>query len=52
MAGALQEDAGSLGIGIAVCMMLDGTYEPPKELEEYTKNMIKQFRKKLQGYET
>jgi hypothetical protein len=26
---ALQEDVGWVGIGPAVCMMLDGTYEPP-----------------------
>jgi hypothetical protein len=26
-------------------MMLDGTYEPPEELDEYTKKLIKQFRK-------
>jgi hypothetical protein len=27
--GDLQEDVGWLGIGPAVCMMLDGTYDPP-----------------------
>jgi hypothetical protein len=27
--GALQEDVGWVVIGPAVCMMLDGTYEPP-----------------------
>jgi hypothetical protein len=41
---ALQEDVGWIGIGPAVCMMLDGTYDPPGELDEYTKNLIKQFR--------
>jgi hypothetical protein len=32
MTGALQEDVGWAGIGIgpAVCMILDGTYEPPR----------------------
>jgi hypothetical protein len=42
--GALQEDVVWLGIGPAVCIMLDGTYEPPEELDEYTKKLIKQFR--------
>jgi hypothetical protein len=43
MTGALQEDVGWLGIGPSVCMMLDGTYEPPEEVDEYTKKLIKQF---------
>jgi hypothetical protein len=30
VAGALQEDVGWVGIGPAVCMMLDGTYDPPR----------------------
>jgi hypothetical protein len=53
MTGALQEDVGWLGIGPSACMMLDGTYEPPDEVEEYTKNLIKQFqknRKATEGY--
>jgi hypothetical protein len=29
MTGALQEDSGWIGIGPSVCMMLDGTYDPP-----------------------
>jgi hypothetical protein len=29
MTGPLQEDVGWLGIGPSVCMMLDGTYDPP-----------------------
>jgi hypothetical protein len=44
MTGALQEDVGWLWMGLAVCMMLDGTYEPPTEVDEYTKKLIKQFR--------
>jgi hypothetical protein len=43
MTGALQEDVGWVGIGPSVCMMLDGTYEPPEEVDEYTKKLIKQF---------
>jgi hypothetical protein len=45
MTGALQEDVGWEGIFPAVCMMLDGTYEPREEVDEYTKKLIKQFRK-------
>jgi hypothetical protein len=30
MTGVLQEDMRCLGIGPAVCMMLDGTYDPPR----------------------
>jgi hypothetical protein len=45
MKGALQEDVGWLGISPAVCMMLDGTYDPPEKVDEYTKKLIKQFRK-------
>jgi hypothetical protein len=30
MTGALQEDVGWVGIGPSVCMMLDGTYDPPQ----------------------
>jgi hypothetical protein len=41
--GALQEDVGWVGIGPAVCMMFDRTYEPPEEVDEYTKKLIKQF---------
>jgi hypothetical protein len=43
MTGALQEDLGWVGIGPAVCMMLDGTYDPPAEVDEYTTKLIKQF---------
>jgi hypothetical protein len=43
MTGALQEDVGWVEIDPAVCMMLDGTYEPPEEVDEYTKKLIKQF---------
>jgi hypothetical protein len=41
--GALQEDVVWVGIGPAVCMILDGTYEPLDEVDESTKKMIKQF---------
>jgi hypothetical protein len=34
MKGALQEDVGWVGICPTVCMMLDGTYEPPEEVDE------------------
>jgi hypothetical protein len=51
MTGALQEDAGWLWIGPAVCMMLDGTYDPPEEVDEYTKKLIKQFRKNRKAAE-
>jgi hypothetical protein len=43
MTGALQEDMGWFGTCPAVCMMLDGTYDPPEEVDEYTKKLIKQF---------
>jgi hypothetical protein len=43
--GAIQEDVGWLGIDPSVCMMLDGTYEPPEEVNEY-------IQEKLQGYRT
>jgi hypothetical protein len=39
----LQEDVGWVGIGPAVCMMLDGTYEPPpppQPLDARTKRPI------------
>jgi hypothetical protein len=44
--GALQEDVGWLGIGPAIRIMFDGTYDPPppEEVDEYTKKLIKQFR--------
>jgi hypothetical protein len=53
MPGALQEDVGWLGIGQAVCMMLDGTYDPPPpdEVDEYTKKLIKQFRQNRKATE-
>jgi hypothetical protein len=51
MTGVLQEDVGWLGIGPAVCMMLDGTYEPPAEVDEYTKKFIKQFRQNRKATE-
>jgi hypothetical protein len=44
MKEALQEDVGLLGIGPAVCMTLNGNYDPPEEVDEYTKKLIKQFR--------
>jgi hypothetical protein len=44
MTGALPEDVGCLGIGPAVCMMLDGTYDPPEKVDEYTKKFIKHLR--------
>jgi hypothetical protein len=43
MTGAFQEDKGWLGIGPAVCTMLDGVYEPPDEVDEYTKKLINQL---------
>jgi hypothetical protein len=51
MTGAIQEDVGWVGIGPAVCMMLDGTYEPSEEVDEYTKKLIKQFRKNRKATE-
>jgi hypothetical protein len=47
MTGALQDDGGWLGIGPAVCMMWDGTYEPPRKWMStwYTKKLIKQSRR-------
>jgi hypothetical protein len=51
MTGALQEDVGWVGIGPAVCMMLDSTYEPPEEVDEYTKKLIQQFRKNRKATE-
>jgi hypothetical protein len=45
MTGALQGGVECLGIGPSVCLILDGTYEPLTELDEYTKKLIKQFRK-------
>jgi hypothetical protein len=47
----LQDDTGWLGIGPAVCMMLDGTYEPPEEVDEYDKKLIKQFRQNRKATE-
>jgi hypothetical protein len=49
--GDLQEDVGWVGICPAVCMMLDGTYEPPEEVDEYTKKLIKQFQKNRKATE-
>jgi hypothetical protein len=51
MTGALEEDAEWVGIGPAVCMMLDGTYEPPEEVDEYTKKLIKQFQQNRKATE-
>jgi hypothetical protein len=51
MTGALQDDVGWLGIGPEVFMMLDGTYEPTEEVDEYTKKLIKQFRKNRKATE-
>jgi hypothetical protein len=51
MTVALQEDVGWVGIGPAVCIMLDGTYDPPEEVDEYTKKLIKQFRKNRKATE-
>jgi hypothetical protein len=51
MTGALQEDVGWLGIGPVVCMMLDGTYDPPEEVDEYTKKLINQFLKNREANE-
>jgi hypothetical protein len=51
MVGALQEYAGWFGIRPAVCMMLDGTYDPPEEVDEYTKKLIKQFQKSRKATE-
>jgi hypothetical protein len=42
---------GWVGIGPSVCMLLDGTYEPPKEVDEYTKKLSKQFRKNSKATE-
>jgi hypothetical protein len=51
MKGALQEDAGWIGIGPSVCMMLEGIYEPREEVDEYNKKLIKQFRKNCKATE-
>jgi hypothetical protein len=51
MTGALQEDVGWVGIGPAVCIMLDGTYDPPEEVDEYTKKLIKKSRKNRKATE-
>jgi hypothetical protein len=53
MTGALKEDVVWVGICPAVCMMLDGTYDPPppEEVDEYTKTLIKQFRKNRKATE-
>jgi hypothetical protein len=51
MKGALQEYVRWLGIGPALCMMLDITYEPPEEVDEYTNKLIKQFRKNRKATE-
>jgi hypothetical protein len=51
MTGSLQEGMGWLGIGPAVCLMLDGTYNPPEEVDEYTKKLIKQFRQNRKATE-
>jgi hypothetical protein len=32
-------------------MMLDGTYEPPEEVNAYTKKLIKQFRQNRKATE-
>jgi hypothetical protein len=51
MTGALQEDVGWLGMGPSVRMMLDSTCEPPGEVDEYAKKMIKQFRQNRKATE-
>jgi hypothetical protein len=51
MTGDLQEDVGWVGIGPSVCMMLDGTYDPPEEMDEYTKKLITQFRQNRKATE-
>jgi hypothetical protein len=53
MTGDLQEDVGWVGKGKgpSVCMMLDGTYKQPEEVEKYTKKLIKQFRKNRKATE-
>jgi hypothetical protein len=51
MTGALQEDVGWVGIVPAVCMMLDGIYDPPEEVDEYTKKLSKQFRQNRKATE-
>jgi hypothetical protein len=51
MTGALQEGVGWIGIGPSVCLMINGTYNPPDELDEYTKKLIKQFRENCKATE-
>jgi hypothetical protein len=51
MTGSLQDNVGWVGIGPAVCMMLDGTNDPPDEVDEYTKKLIKQFRQNCKATE-
>jgi hypothetical protein len=51
MTGTLQEDVGWVGIYPAVCMMLDGTYEPPEEVDEYTNKLINLLRQNRKATE-
>jgi hypothetical protein len=51
MTGSLQVDVGWLWICPEVCMMLDGTDDPPEEVDEYTKKLIKQFRQNRKATE-
>jgi hypothetical protein len=47
-----KQDVGWIEIGPAVCMLLDGTYDPPPDdVDEYTKKLIKQFRKNCKATE-
>jgi hypothetical protein len=49
--GALLEDVVWLWTGPSICMMLDGTYEAPEEVDEYTKKLINQFRQNRKANE-
>jgi hypothetical protein len=51
MTRALLDDVGWVGIVPAVCMLLDGTCDPPEEVDEYTKKLIKQFWKNCKATE-
>jgi hypothetical protein len=42
---------GWLGTGPSVCMMLDGTYDPPEEVDEYIKKLSKQFQQNFKAAE-
>jgi hypothetical protein len=42
----LSDEVGRLSVGTSICMILDGTYKPLAELDEYTRKLIVQFQQK------